>query len=74
LLLGVDTRYRHALWSTDPNRFVRDRPDAELLVGPTASYARGSWAVMAEAGFSSVRTAVTQNGLVALVGVGCATF
>jgi len=74
LLLGVDTRYRHSLDSTDPNRLVRDRPEYELLAGPTASYTRGAWAVMAETGFSDVRTTVTQSGLVALAGVGCSCF
>jgi hypothetical protein len=74
LLVGVDSRYRHSLDSTDPNRFVRARPEYELLAGPTASYTRGSWAVMAETGFSAVRTTVTQSGLVALAGVGCSCF
>jgi len=74
LLVGVDSRYRHSLDSTDPNRFVRDRPEYELLAGPTASYTRGSWAVMAEAGLSTVRTTVTESGLVALAGVGCSCF
>jgi hypothetical protein len=74
VLVGVDARYRHSLDSTDPNRFIRSRPEYELLTGPTASYTRGSWAVMAEAGFSTVRTTVTQSGLVALAGVGCSCF
>jgi hypothetical protein len=70
LLVGLDTRYRRDLWSTDPNRFARARPEYELLTGPTASFTRGSWAVMAETGFSAVRTTVTQTGLVALAGLG----
>jgi hypothetical protein len=74
LLVGFDSRYRHSLDSTDPNRFARERPEYELLAGPTASYTRGSWAVMAETGFSTVRTTVTQSGLVALAGVGCSCF
>jgi hypothetical protein len=74
LLIGLDGRYRHSLDSTDPNRFARERPEYELLAGPTASYTRGSWAVMAETGISTVRTTVTQSGLVALAGVGCSCF
>ena len=69
LLVGLDSRYRRALWSTDPNRFVRDRPEYELVAGPTASYAHGSWAVMAETGLSTVRTTTTQTGLIALAGL-----
>lgn len=74
LLVGVDARYRHSLDSTDPNRFIRDRPEYDLLAGPTVSYTRGSWAVMAETGFSTVRTTVTRNGLVAMAGLGCSCF
>jgi hypothetical protein len=70
LLVGLDGRYRRDLWSTDPNRFTRARPEYELLTGPTASFSRGSWAVMAETGFSAVRTTTTQTGLVALAGLG----
>jgi hypothetical protein len=70
LLFGVDGRYRHDLWSSDPNRVTRDRPVSELMAGPTASYTVGSWAVMAEAGVSTVHTTNTQTGLIALAGVG----
>ena len=69
LLVGVDGRYRQDLWSTDANRAARNRPEYEITVGPTASYTRGSWAVMAETGLSSVRTTTTQTGLLALGGV-----
>jgi hypothetical protein len=69
LLVGLDSRYRHDLWSSDPNRFVRDRPVYELMAAPTASFSYGSWAVMAEAGVSSVRTTVTSNGVIALGGL-----
>ncbi|HVY36886.1 MAG TPA: hypothetical protein VHM31_03095 [Polyangia bacterium] len=68
LQVGVDGRYRH-LWSSDPHRATYDRPTSELLAGPTASYTSGSWAVMAEAGLSTIRTNVTQSGLIALAGV-----
>jgi hypothetical protein len=70
LLVGVDGRYSHDLWSTDPNRGARDRPSSTLMAGPTASYAHGSWAVMVETGYSMVHTTTTQSGLVALAGVG----
>jgi len=69
LLVGFDSRYRHSLWSSDPNRFTRDRPEYELMAAPTASFSYGSWAVMAEAGVSSVRTTVTSNGVIALGGL-----
>jgi len=70
LLVGLDGRYSHDLFSTDPNRAARERPTSTLVVGPAASYARGSWAVMVETGFSQVRTSTTQSGLTALAGVG----
>jgi hypothetical protein len=69
LLVGADTRYRHDLFSSDPNRFARNRPEYEAAAGPTISYTRGSWAVMAETGFSAVRTTTTQTGVIALGGV-----
>jgi hypothetical protein len=68
LQVGVDGRYRH-LWSSDPHRATYDRPTSEILAGPTASYTSGSWAVMAETGLSTIRTNVTQSGLIALAGV-----
>jgi hypothetical protein len=70
LRVGLDARYRHDLWSDDPRGANRDRPVSELAVAPTASFAHGSWVVMAEAGFSSVTTPATQNGVIALAGVG----
>jgi hypothetical protein len=69
LLVGVDARYRRDLWSSDPNRVVRSRPEYELAAGPTASYTYGSWAVMAETGLSAVRTTITQTGVIALAGL-----
>jgi hypothetical protein len=68
LRVGLDGRYRH-LWSTDPNRLLRDRPEWEIMAAPTASFSYGSWALMAEAGFNSVRTTVTNNGVIALGGL-----
>jgi hypothetical protein len=68
LQVGIDSRYRH-LWSSDPHRATYDRPTSELLAGPTASYTSGSWAVMAETGLSTIRTNVTQSGLIALAGM-----
>jgi hypothetical protein len=70
LLFGLDGRYRHDLWSSDPNRVTRDRPVSELMAGPTASYTVGAWAVMAEAGVSAVHTTNTETGLIALAGLG----
>ncbi|HMF44410.1 MAG TPA: hypothetical protein VKQ32_27240 [Polyangia bacterium] len=70
LLVGVDGRYRHALWSSDPNRTARARPAYELLAGPSVSYAHGSLAVMGETGVSTVGTTSTRTGVVALVGIG----
>jgi hypothetical protein len=67
---GLDARYRHDLWSDDPRGASRDRPLSELVAAPTASYTHGSWVVMAEAGFSSVSMPATQNGVIALGGVG----
>jgi hypothetical protein len=70
LRVGLDARYRHDLWSDDPRGASRDRPVSELVAAPTASYTHGSWIVMAEAGFSSVSSPATQNGVIALAGLG----
>jgi hypothetical protein len=69
LQVGVDGKYRHDLFSSDPNRVSRNRPEFETTVGPAASYTRGRWAVMAETGFSAVRTTTTQTGVIGLAGV-----
>jgi hypothetical protein len=69
LRVGLDGRYRRALWSSDPNRIVRNRPEYELVAGPTVAYALGSWALMAETGISVVRTTATQTGAIALAGL-----
>jgi len=69
LRVGLDGRYRHDLWSSDPRGASLDRPVSEIMAAPTASLSYGSWAVMAEAGFSSVRTTVTSNGLIAMGGL-----
>lgn len=70
LRVGLDARYRHDLWSDDPKGASRTRPVSELVTAPTASFTHGSWVVMAEAGFSSVSIPATQNGVIALAGVG----
>jgi hypothetical protein len=70
LLVGVDGKYRHDLFSSDPNRVARSRPEYEMTAGPAASYTRGRWAVMAETGFSAIRTTTTQTGVIALAGLG----
>lgn len=70
LLVGLDGRYRHELWSDDPRGPASTRPVAELVAGPTASFTSGSWSVMAEAGFSSVSTPATHQGVIALGGLG----
>lgn len=70
VLFGLDGRYSHELWSNDPKGAARTRPVSELVFGPTASVALGTWVVMAEAGFSSVRSPGTQNGAIALTGLG----
>jgi hypothetical protein len=70
LLVGLDARYRHDLWSDDPRGASLDRPVSELVAGPTASFTYGSWIVMAETGVSSVHVPATQTGLIALAGFG----
>ena len=71
--LGVDGRYRHDLWSSDPNRAERNRPESEILAGPTAAYIHGRSAVMLEAGISRVVTTSARMAPVALAGY-AATF
>ncbi len=68
LLFGVDGRYRHDLWSDDARGPSSDRPVAELVAGPTASFRHGTWAVMAEGGVSAVQSPATRTGLIALAG------
>jgi len=39
--IGVDGRYRHDLWSSDPHRAERGRSESETLAGATAAYTHG---------------------------------
>lgn len=68
VLVGVDARYRHDLWSADPRGAGADRPVSELVAGPAASFTHGSWMVMAETGVSSVQIPARQTGVIALGG------
>lgn len=70
LLVGLDARYRHDLWSDDPRGASPDRPVSELVAGPTASFTHGTWMVMAETGLSSIQVPARQTGVIALAGFG----
>ena len=63
LLVGLDARYRRSCFSTDPNRFARDRPEYKAVAGPTASYIPRRVGGDGGGGLVHGRTTTTQTGL-----------
>jgi hypothetical protein len=71
--LGFNARLRFDLLSTDPRRGARGEPGLDLVVGPTASVALGSVALLGQVGYAGVRKdSRYQGGLLALGGLGLA--
>jgi hypothetical protein len=70
LQLGVESRARFKLGSTDAKR--RDQPveSFDAFLAPTLSYAVGPVALFTQVGPAAVHTTRMHAGLVAMVGVG----
>ena len=69
LQIGLDTRLRVDLGSEEGKRRAEGGAEYDLLVGPTASYAFGPLAAVAQAGLSVFGTSPARVGAVALLGV-----
>jgi hypothetical protein len=69
LQAGLDARLRVDLGSEEGKRRAEGGAKYDLVVGPTASYALGPVAVIAQVGFSVFGTSSAQLGAVALLGV-----
>jgi hypothetical protein len=70
LQLGLDSRLRFDLFSTDQRRAVRGEPGYDLVIGPTAAVPLGSLALIGQVGYAAVKTRAFSSGVVALGGVG----
>jgi hypothetical protein len=66
---GLDARLRLDLGSEEGNRRAEGGAEYDVIVGPTASYAFGPIAAIAQAGFSVFGTESAKLGAVALLGV-----
>jgi len=70
LQAGLDARLRFDLGSEEGKRRAEGGAEYDLWVGPTASYALGPVAAIAQAGLSVYGTASPRVGAVALLGMG----
>lgn len=69
LQLGLDARLRFDLGSEEEKRAGEGGAEYDLVVGPTASYALGTVALIAQTGFSLYGTAPARAGVIALLGL-----
>jgi hypothetical protein len=69
LQVGVDGRLRVDLGSEEGDRRAEGGAEYDVVVGPTASYAFGPLAAIAQAGFSVFGTDPAKLGAVALLGI-----
>jgi hypothetical protein len=70
LQLGLDSRLRFDLFSSDKRRAQRGETSYDLVVGPTAALPLGSLALIAQVGYAAVKTRAFSSGVVALGGIG----
>jgi hypothetical protein len=70
LQLGLDSRLRFDLFSTDRRRDQRGETSYDLVVGPTAAVPLGTMALIAQVGYAAVKARAFSSGVVALAGVG----
>lgn len=70
LQAGIDARLRFDLGSEEGKRRAEGGAEYDLSVGPTASYALGPVAAIAQAGLSVYGTSPARVGAVALLGLG----
>jgi hypothetical protein len=69
LQVGLDARLRLDLGSEEEKREEKGGAEYDLVIGPTASYALGPVALIAQAGFSLYGTSPARAGVIALLGV-----
>lgn len=69
LQVGVDARLRVDLGTEEEQREEEGGAEFDLVLGPTASYAFGAIALIAQAGFSLYGTEPARAGAIALVGL-----
>lgn len=72
LLLGVETRCRFNLFSTDSKRALRNDAGLESASGPVLQYTLGPVALLLQSGLSTVTTDHTRVGAIAIGGLGAA--
>jgi hypothetical protein len=72
LQLGLESRIRFLLQSTDEKRATTPAPNVDASVGPTFSYALGPVAFLAQAGVSTLHTDSWHVGAVAMGGLAAA--
>jgi hypothetical protein len=69
LQVGLDARLRFDLGSEEEQREAEGGAEYDLVIGPTASYALGPVAVIAQAGFSLYGTSPARAGVIAQLGL-----
>jgi hypothetical protein len=72
LHVGLDTRVRTSLGSSDPHRAEHANPTLEFNAGPLLAYSVGRFSVMTEAGISGQKVDRLNTGISVLGGLGAA--
>jgi hypothetical protein len=62
LHLGVDSRVRTSLGSSDPHRAEHSNPTFEFTAGPVLAYTFNQWSVIAQAGVSGQKVDQLRTG------------
>lgn len=72
LHVGLDTRVRTSLGSSDPHRAEHSNPTLEFNAGPLLAYSVGRFSVMTEAGISGQKVDRLNTGLLVMGGLSAA--
>jgi hypothetical protein len=72
LHVGLDTRVRTSLGSSDPHRAEHSNPTLEFNAGPLLAYSVGRFSVMTEAGISGQKVDRLNTGISVMGGLGAA--
>jgi hypothetical protein len=72
LQLGVESKCRFDLFSSDPRRAARNSPVFESWSGPVLQYALGPIALLVQTGLSTLTNDHTRVGAIAIGGLGAA--
>jgi len=70
--VGLDTRVRTSLGSSDPHRAEHSNPTLEFNAGPLLAYSVGRFSVMTEAGISGQKVDRLNTGISVMGGLGAA--